>query len=202
MLQIQNISKRFGDKAVLTDVTLTVPDGATHALIGSSGSGKTTLLRITLGLISFDEGYVRINGQPLLSFVPSDWAAQIGYVPQDGGLFPHLNARQNVTLIANVRGWAKSLINSRLEELSHLVDLDVASLNRFPFELSGGQKQRVAIMRAAFFNPSVMILDEPMGSLDPLVRRSLQDELKQIFRRLNKTVFDRDSRLSRSRIFC
>jgi osmoprotectant transport system ATP-binding protein len=188
MLELQNIYKTFEDRQVLSDVNLCVPKGATHALIGSSGSGKTTLLRITLGLIPFDKGYVKINGQALLSFSPVEWADRIGYVPQDGGLFPHISARNNVALIANLRGWRKSKIENRVEELRKVVDLDPEILTRFPREMSGGQKQRVAIMRAAMMDPAVMLLDEPMAALDPLIRRSLQQELKSIFQRLGKTV--------------
>src|ERR1700723_3361786 len=188
MLELQNIYKTFEDRTVLADVNLMVPKGATHALIGSSGSGKTTLLRITLGLIPFDQGYVKINDQALLSFTQVEWADRIGYVPQDGGLFPHISARNNVALIAKVRGWNKSRIDARVEELRRVVDLDAEILTRFPREMSGGQKQRVAIMRAAMMDPQVMLLDEPMAAFDPLIRRSLQQELKSIFQRLAKTV--------------
>jgi osmoprotectant transport system ATP-binding protein len=188
VLELQNISKTFEDRTVLDDVNLTVAKGATHALIGSSGSGKTTLLRITLGLIPFDKGYVKINDQALLSFTPVEWADRIGYVPQDGGLFPHISARNNVALIAKLRGWPKSRIDGRVEELRKIVDLDAEILTHFPREMSGGQKQRVAIMRAAMMDPAVMLLDEPMAALDPLIRSSLQQELKSIFQRLGKTV--------------
>jgi len=188
MLTLQNIYKTFEGKPVLSDVNLIVPKGATHALIGSSGSGKTTLLRITLGLIPFDKGYVKINDQALLSFSPVEWADRIGYVPQDGGLFPHISAFENVSLIAKLRGWKKQKIEFRVEELRKLVGLEAQLLAQFPFELSGGQQQRVAIMRAAMMDPAVMLLDEPMAALDPLIRRSLQQELKSIFQRLDKTV--------------
>jgi osmoprotectant transport system ATP-binding protein len=188
MLELQNIFKTFEGRVVLADVNLTVPKGVTHALIGSSGSGKTTLLRITLGLIPFDKGYVKINDQALLSFTQIEWAYRIGYVPQDGGLFPHINAKSNVALIAKLRGWPKAKIDERVEELRKLVDLDPELLTHFPREMSGGQKQRVAIMRAAMMDPAVMLLDEPMAALDPLIRRSLQQELKSIFQRLGKTV--------------
>jgi osmoprotectant transport system ATP-binding protein len=188
LLKLQNINKRFEGRLVLSDVNLTVPQGATHALIGSSGSGKTTLLRITLGLIPFDTGYVKINDQALLSFSQVQWADRIGYVPQDGGLFPHITGFHNVSLIARLRGLDKPKILARVEELRKLVDLDPAVLKRFPFEMSGGQQQRVAIMRAAMMDPQVMLLDEPMAALDPLIRRSLQQELKSIFQRLAKTV--------------
>jgi len=188
MLILQNIFKTFEHRPALTDVNISVAKGATHALIGSSGSGKTTLLRITLGLIPMDKGYVKLNDQPLSSFTPAQWADRIGYVPQDGGLFPHISARNNVSLIAKLRGWSREKVDARIEELSRLVDLDAGVLARFPAELSGGQKQRVAIMRAAMMDPDVMLLDEPMAALDPLIRRSLQQELKSIFQRLNKTV--------------
>src|ERR1700734_3210597 len=166
MLKLQNIYKTFEGKPVLSDVNLSVPKGATHALIGPSGSGKTTLLRITLGLIPFDKGYVKINDQALLSFTPVEWADRIGYVPQDGGLFPHINGFENVSLIAMLRGWSRQKIASRVEELRKLVGLEATLLRRFPFELSGGQQQRVAIMRAAMMDPQVMLLDEPMAALD------------------------------------
>jgi osmoprotectant transport system ATP-binding protein len=188
LLALQNITKNFDGRAALRDVNLTVASGATHALIGSSGSGKTTLLRITLGLIPFDRGYVKIDDQALSSFTPVQWADRIGYVPQDGGLFPHINAFDNVSLIASLRGWSKLKIRERVEELRKLVDLEESLLQRFPFELSGGQQQRVAIMRAAMMDPKVLLLDEPMAALDPLIRRSLQQELKAIFQRLGKTV--------------
>src|ERR1700737_3934019 len=188
MLKLEHIYKSFEGRTVLSDVSLAVPRGATHALIGSSGSGKTTLLRLTLGLIPFDRGYVKINDQALLSFTPTEWADRIGYVPQDGGLFPHISGRQNVALVPGLRSWPAMRIASRAEELGPLVDLDPAILERFPHEKGGGQKQRVAIMRAAMMNPPVMLLDEPMAALDPLIRRSLQRELRSIFQRLGKTV--------------
>src|ERR1700738_5581020 len=123
MLELQDIHKNFEGRSVLADVDLVVPQGATHALIGSSGSGKTTLLRITLGLIPFDRGYVKINDQALLSFTPVEWADRIGYVTQDGGLFPHITGKNNVALIAKLRGWRKSRIDDRGEELRKGVDL-------------------------------------------------------------------------------
>src|ERR1700732_2606424 len=138
MLELQNIHKTFEDRSVLADVNLIVPKGATHALSGSSGSGKTTLLRLTLGVIPFDTGYVKINDQALLSFTPTEWADRIGYVPQEGGLFPHISGRQNVALVPGLRNWPAAKIDSRVEELRALVDLDAAVLARFPHEMSGG----------------------------------------------------------------
>ncbi len=188
MLKLEHIYKTYHGKSVLTDVNLEVAAGATRALIGASGSGKTTLLRVTLGLIPFEKGYVKINDQALLSFRHFEWADRIAYVPQDGGLFPHISAQQNVSLVPKLRGWTRARIDARMEELRRLVGLEAADLLRFPHELSGGQRQRASIMRAAMMDPPVMLLDEPMGALDPLIRRSLQQELKAIFQRLGKTV--------------
>ena len=188
MLVLEHISKAFDGRIALSDVSLSIPTGATHALIGSSGSGKTTLLRITLRLIALDQGWVKLDGQPLTDFDSEAWADRIGYVPQDGGLFPHLTGRQNVTLVPRLRGWTPQRIERRVTELQHLVALETAALQRYPQHLSGGQKQRVALMRAAMMDPAVMLLDEPMAALDPLIRSSLQQELKSIFQRLAKTV--------------
>jgi osmoprotectant transport system ATP-binding protein len=188
MLKLEHIYKAYHGKSVLTDINLSVAAGATRALIGASGSGKSTLLRVTLGLIPFEKGYVKIDDQPLLSFRHFEWADRIGYVPQDGGLFPHISARQNIALVPKLRGWPKARIEARLAELRTLVGLEATDLARFPHQLSGGQRQRASIMRAAMMDPPVMLLDEPMGALDPLIRRSLQQELKAIFQRLGKTV--------------
>jgi osmoprotectant transport system ATP-binding protein len=188
MLELEHVHKSFEGRTVLSDVSLTIPKGATHALIGSSGSGKTTLLRLTLGLIPFEKGYVKINEQPLSSFTPTEWADRIGYVPQEGGLFPHITGKQNVSLVPGLRNWPAARIDARVEELRTLVGLDTTILSRFPHEMSGGQRQRVAIMRAAMMDPPVMLLDEPMAALDPLIRSTLQEELKSIFQRLAKTV--------------
>jgi len=188
MLVLEHISKAFDGRMVLSDVSLSVPRGATCALIGSSGSGKTTLLRITLRLIALDQGSVKINDQQLTDFDAEAWADQIGYVPQDGGLFPHLTGRQNVALVPRLRHWPQDRIEARLAELQRLVAIETPVLQRYPQQMSGGQKQRVAIMRAAMMDPAVLLLDEPMAALDPLIRSSLQQELKLIFERLGKTV--------------
>ena len=160
----EHIFKAFDGKQVLADVSLSIPTGATCALIGSSGSGKTTLLRITLRLIALDRGSVKLDDRRLSDFDPEAWADRIGYVPQDGGLFPHLTGQQNVTLVPRLRHWQPQRLAARLAELRELVALDTAVLQRFPHEMSGGQMQRVAIMRAAMLDPAVMLLDEPSGS--------------------------------------
>lgn len=183
-LEIENITKRFKDpgessgaatKKALDNVTLSIPQRRTHVLLGSSGSGKSTLIRLLIGTLKPDSGRITINGN-------------IGYVPQDGGLFPHLTARENVALVAKTQGWTEERISKRLDELQALTSLDPALLSRFPKELSGGQRQRVSLMRAAFLDPALLILDEPLGALDPIIRRDVQNELKTIFNALGKTV--------------
>ena len=159
MLVLEHVSKSFDGRRVLSDVSLRVPSGATHALIGSSGSGKTTLLRITLRLIGLDEGSVKLDDQALTAFDSATWADRIGYVPQDGGLFPHLTGRQNVSLVPRLRGWGRERIEARLAQLQQLVGLETAVLQGYPQQMSGGQKQRVALMRAAMLDPAVMLLD-------------------------------------------
>ncbi|HEY8925401.1 MAG TPA: ATP-binding cassette domain-containing protein [Polyangia bacterium] len=190
LVQLEAVSKRFGDVAALDAVTLDVAAGRTTALLGPSGCGKTTCLRLMLGLVRPDDGRVSFRGAPL----PPDGAAlravraRMGYVVQDGGLFPHLTAVDNVRLMARTSGWTAERMRARVAELAALVRLPESTLARHPGELSGGQKQRVALMRALMLDPELLFLDEPLGALDPLVRAELQHDLTEIFARLEKTV--------------
>jgi osmoprotectant transport system ATP-binding protein len=188
MLELNDICKTYAGRTVLHPIRLNLQAEKTHVLLGSSGSGKSTLLRIVLALVAPDSGSVELHGRSVAAMKPAERAAEIGYVPQEGGLFPHFTAEENVSLVARTSGWPKAKIRDRVRELAKLVALDDALLDRYPKELSGGQKQRVAIMRAAFTEPRFLILDEPLGALDPIIRSELQMELKQIFRSLGKTV--------------
>jgi osmoprotectant transport system ATP-binding protein len=191
-LTLAGVSKRYGegaDRVVAVDeIDLTFPSGKTTALLGPSGCGKSTVLRLIIALCLPDAGEVRIDGAPPPTRGIEALRRRIGYVIQSGGLFPHMSAADNVTLMARHLGWEPARVAARLDELASLARLPATALARRPFELSGGQAQRVALMRALFLDPEVLLLDEPLGALDPLVRAELRDDLRAIFRRLGKTV--------------
>jgi osmoprotectant transport system ATP-binding protein len=188
MLQFVGIEKRFSDVPALRDIHLTAAAGETTALLGASGSGKSTLLRLALGLIAPDAGEVRVGGVLVDARSAPALRRRMGYVIQDGGLFPHLDARGNVALMARHLGWERERVEARVEELARLARLPDDALARHPSQLSGGQRQRVALMRALTLDPELLLLDEPLGALDPLVRAELQEDLREVFRRLGKTV--------------
>jgi osmoprotectant transport system ATP-binding protein len=188
MISIRNIRKSFADKEVLKGINLDIPKGKTIALIGPSGCGKSTLLRIVMGLISQDSGDIEIQGKAVSKENILSLRQKMGYVIQRGGLFPHLSARDNCTLVTNYLGWKEAEIESRLNELCELVRIENSLLDQKPDQLSGGQAQRISLIRALMLDPDIILLDEPLGSIDPLVRHELQTDLKQIFRKLNKTV--------------
>lgn len=186
--EVENASKRYGDVIALERIQLDFAAGSTTALIGSSGSGKSTVLRMLLGLEWPDCGCIRVNGEILKPAHVLALRRRVGYVIQDGGLFPHLTALGNLALLPHYLGWSQQRLRDRAEELANLTHLPPAVLDRFPAELSGGQRQRVALMRGLMANPDALLLDEPLGALDPIVRHELQNELKQIFDQLGKTV--------------
>ena len=188
MIELSQVCKQYQARAVLQHVTLTLPASQTHVLLGASGCGKTTLLRLIAGTTAPDSGTVVIDGTPVVVADPCPLAAQVGYMTQEGGLFPHLTAEQNVTLMARDRNMPKHEQQLRLDELSTLVELSGEHLSRYPSQLSGGQRQRVALIRALFQRPKYLLLDEPMAALDPIMRRELQTTLKQIFGGLRTTV--------------
>jgi osmoprotectant transport system ATP-binding protein len=188
MLQLIGVSKSFGSMTALRPTDLNVPSGQVTVLIGPSGCGKSTLLRLMAGLIQPDSGSVRFQDAPLTRANAVAFRRQIGFVVQDGGLFPHLTARANVALMARHLGWDGKRIEERLERLTELTRFPRELFGHYPVQLSGGQRQRVSLMRALMLDPALLLLDEPLGALDPLIRSDLQADLKTIFQQLHKTV--------------
>jgi osmoprotectant transport system ATP-binding protein len=182
----------------LAPTSLTIGRGETLVLLGPSGSGKSTLVRTLAGLTPFT-GTLRFEGAEVTDWRPV--RQKLGYVIQDGGLFPHLTARGNVTLMARELRWPADRIAARVAELAALAGLDAAMLDRFPGELSGGQRQRVALMRALMLDPALLLLDEPLSALDPITRVRLAGELREIIARLGKTVVMVTHNLREARFF-
>lgn len=188
MLSLQSVTKQYGSTRAVDAVEIDVATGSTTILIGPSGCGKSTLLRIINGLVRPDSGTVHIDGELLDDRSVTRMRHRMGYVIQEGGLFPHLTAGQNVALLPRFLGWNQDRIDARIQELLDLTDLDAQQMGKHPDHLSGGQRQRVGLMRALMLDPELLLLDEPLGALDPMIRADLQVDLRRIFRSVGKTV--------------
>jgi osmoprotectant transport system ATP-binding protein len=188
MIRFRKVGKTFGAAISLQVTDLEIPPHKTTVLIGPSGSGKSTILRLISGLIEPTTGWIEINGKALQRATLPDLRRRMGYVIQSGDLFPHLTARQNIVLVAKELKLPASEMQTRLGELCAMVRLPHDRLDRYPVELSGGEQRRVSLIRALMLNPEILLLDEPMGALDAMVRAGLLLDLKAMFDRLKTTV--------------
>ena len=188
LVQLRGVSKTFGAAAAVHSTDLAFEQGKTTVLIGPSGCGKSTLLRLIIGLLEPDSGTIQFDGAPITLANIAQLRRRVGYVIQDGGLFPHLTSRKNVLLMATHLKRPAAEMDQRLSDLCALTRFPPTALERYPIELSGGQRQRISLMRALALSPELLLLDEPLGALDPLVRAALQKDLKEIFARLDQTA--------------
>jgi osmoprotectant transport system ATP-binding protein len=192
MIEIDHVSKLFGTNGDRTtavdDLSLSVEAGEVVALVGSSGSGKTTTLRMINRLIEPTTGTITVDGKDVSQLPAHELRRGIGYVIQQSGLFPHRTVLANVATVPRLIGWDKGRANARAKELLDLVGLDDSFADRYPAQLSGGQQQRVGVARALAADPPVLLMDEPFGAVDPIVRSQLQREFAKLQRDLGKTV--------------
>jgi osmoprotectant transport system ATP-binding protein len=188
VIEFQQVSKYFGDRAAVKDLTLHFKEGAFTVLIGTSGSGKSTTLKMINRLESHDSGTIRFAGedirqQPLLAL-----RRRMGYAIQSIGLFPHWTVAQNIATVPQLLKWPKARTQARIDELMALLGLEPELHDRYPHQLSGGQQQRVGVARALAADPEVLLMDEPFGALDPVTRGALQQEMRRIHQLLGRTI--------------
>ena len=189
LVEFRNVSYRIGEHEILRGINLSIEEGETVVLLGRSGSGKTTLLKAVNRLIELTGGEVRFQGRPVTEWDPIQLRRRIGYVIQDGGLFPHVTVERNVGLVPRLEGWPEEKIRTRTAELLNAVALRASVYGpRYPRQLSGGEKQRVGIARALAADPPLLLLDEPFAALDPVTRFEMQQQFLELRRSFGKTA--------------
>ncbi len=190
MISLQHVSKHFGSDGApaVADLSMEIEEGETVVLVGPSGCGKTTTMKMINRLIEPTSGSIVVNGTDVLRQDPVQLRRGIGYVIQSIGLLPHRTIAENMATVPRLVGWDDARIHKRVEELTAMLELDQELLHRYPGELSGGQRQRVGVARALAVDPPVMLMDEPFGAVDPIVRGRLQEQFLDIQERLKKTV--------------
>ena len=187
-IQFDHASFRLNGRALLQDLVLSVKQGETLVLLGRSGSGKTTTLKLINRLLLPTSGKVRVNGRQTSEWDPIRLRRSIGYVIQDGGLFPHFTVERNIALVPRIENWPRAQVDARVRELLSKVGLSEDLLSRYPNQLSGGQRQRVGVARALAADPPILILDEAFGALDPITRSEMQKEFRELQQRMQKAV--------------
>ena len=180
IITFTNLSKRYGDTVVLSEIELEIPNGQTTVIVGQSGSGKTTLLRMVNGLIKPDSGRLEVFGDLVPEENIENFRRKIGYAVQGAGLFPHVSVKENIVLIARLEGWSNEDIDERFEMLMRQMELPLDLSDRIPNELSGGQQQRVGLCRALMLKPKLLLLDEPFSAVDPLTRLELYEVVEKL----------------------
>ena len=189
VIRLERVTKRFGDVVAVHELSLEVAEGETCVLVGPSGCGKTTTMRMINRLVDLTSGSITLNGRDVTRTDPVELRRHIGYVIQHVGLFPHQSVAENVATVPRLLGWDKQRVRARVGELLDLVGLPASEYaNRYPHELSGGQRQRVGVARALGADPSVLLMDEPFGAIDPITRARLQEEFLRLQREVKKTV--------------
>lgn len=193
MIRIDGLTKEYdnggGGVEVVSNVSMTIETGTITVIVGTSGSGKSTLLRMINRLVEPTRGHVEIDGRNTAAMPAHELRRRIGYVIQDNGLFPHWTIARNIGTVPQLLGWERARIEERVRELMTLLQLDPDEIGpRFPHQISGGQAQRVGVARALAARPDMLLMDEPFGSLDPVIRAKAQTDLKEIQRRLGSTI--------------